>query len=80
MKGTEFEALKNGDLCRIIRGKEKGKICVVLHKEAVPFRSKVVLVKPANSKEKFDSETVAYRYFKLLSYTELAVVQKEERA
>lgn len=80
MKGTEFEALKNGDLCRVIRGKEKGKICVVLHKEAAPFKSKVVLVKPANSKEKFDSEAVAYRYFKLFSYTELAVVQKEERA
>lgn len=77
MKGAEFEALKNGDLCRVIRGKEKGKICVVLHKEAIPFKSKVILVKPANSKEKFDSDSVAYRYFKLFSYTELAVVRKE---
>ena len=77
MKGTEFEEKKNGDLCRVIRGKEKGKICVVLHKETAPFKSKVVLVKPANNKEKFDSETIAYRYFKLFSYTELAVVQKE---
>lgn len=77
MKGVEFEALKTGDLCRVIRGKEKGKICVALHKEAIPFKSKVILVKPANSKEKFDSESIAYQYFKLFSYTELAVVRRE---
>lgn len=75
MTSKEFEGLKNGDICKVIRGKDIGMKCVVLHKEHAPT-SKVVLVKPAYSGEIFDSATVAYRYFKLFSHTELKVLSE----
>lgn len=75
MTSKEFEELKNGDICKVIRGKDIGMKCVVLHKEHAP-NSKVVLVKPAYSGEIFDSATVAYRYFKLFSHTELKVLSE----
>lgn len=85
MTTKEFEELKNGDICKIIRGKDAGIKCVVLHKEKSPSirwkapSSMVVLVKPLHPDDLFDSATVAYRYFKLLSHTELQVIisQKE---
>lgn len=73
MTSKEFEQLKNGDICKVIRGKDAGIECVVLHKERSPL-SMVVLVKPAYLGEIFNSPTVAYRYFKLFSYTELKVL------
>ena len=78
MTSKEFEELKNGDICKIIRGKDAGMICIVLHKEYAP-KSMVVLVKPAHPFEIFDSPTVAYRHFKLFSHTELKVLSKEDQ-
>lgn len=73
MKAMEFEKLKSGDICKVIRGKDAGKRCIVLHKERT-VKSMVVLVKPAYDDVIFDSATVAYRYFKLFSHTELQVL------
>lgn len=85
MTTKEFEELKNGDICKIIRGKDAGIKCVVLHKEKSPSTrwkapsSMVVLVKPLHPDDLFDSATVAYRYFKLISHTELQVIISQKR-
>lgn len=72
MTSEEFVTLKVGDVCKVIRGKDKGRKCVVLHKEG--RKSQVVLVEPLYPGELFDSASVAYRYYKLFSYTELQVL------
>ena len=80
MTSKEFEELKNGDICKVIRGKDAGMKCIVLHKEQTASTrwmtpsSMVVLVKPLYPDDRFDSATVSYRYFKLLSHTELQVI------
>lgn len=80
MTAKEFDLLKVGDICEVVRGKDVKMKCVVLHKEQseslewkIP-KSMVVLVKPMYSGCRFDSNTVAYRYFKLFSHTELKVL------
>lgn len=80
MTFVEFKRLKVGDICKVIRGKDAGMRCVVLHKEESSFIkdqapiSMVVLVKPLDEFEHFDSATVSYRYFKLFSHTELKIL------
>lgn len=80
MTAMEFKQLEIGGICEVIRGKDAGIKCVVLDKEQAPSTewktssSMVVLVKPLNPNEYFDSATVAYRYFKLFSHTELKIL------
>lgn len=77
MNAKEFESLKIGDVCEVIRGKDSGKKCVVLHKDAqivdryMSTPIMVVLAKPQSPDDNFDSPTVAYRYFKLFAHSEL---------
>lgn len=73
MTALEFEQLTDGSVCKIIKGRDAGIEVIALHKEET-FKSKVVLVKPLKSSDHFDSATVAYRYFKLLSHTELKIL------
>lgn len=75
MTSKEFKELKIGDICKVIRGRDSGLECEVLHKQSAS-KSKVVLVKPAYPEEIFDSPTVAYRYFKLFSHTELEIISE----
>lgn len=73
MTALEFEQLTDGSVCMITKGRDAGIEVIALHKEKT-FKSKVVLVKPLKSSDHFDSATVAYRYFKLLSHTELKIL------
>lgn len=79
MTSKEFMKLKNGDICQVIRGRDIGLKCLVLHKEQ-STKSKVILVKPENPEDIFDSPTVAYRHFKLFSHTELRVLHDKDEA
>ena len=71
----EFDDLKIGDTCLVTRGKGKGKRCIVLYKAGhtikYDHRIGIVVVKPEDYGNLFESSTVTYRYFKLFSHTEL---------
>lgn len=80
MTAEEFENLKIGDQCVVMRGKDKGLRCTVVHKEqgglikgSNPV-SMVVLVKPSYPHCLFNSPMVCYRFFKLFSHRELRVI------
>ena len=64
-----------GDTCLVTRGKDKGKRCIVLYKAGhtikYDHRIGIVVVKPEDYGNLFESSTVTYRYFKLFSHTEL---------
>ena len=75
-KGGEFyDNLKIGDTCLVTRGKDKGKRCIVLYKAGhtikYDHRIGIVVVKPEDYGNLFESSTLTYRYFKLFSHTEL---------
>ena len=80
MTKIEFDNLKVGDICEFNRGIDAGMKCVVLHKESSEYerngvpRSMVVLVKPLDEADRFYSSIVAYRYFRLVSHTQLTVL------
>lgn len=80
MTEAEFKTLEVGTVCEVIRGKDAHLKCVVLHKEQSEFegyrgiRSMVVLAKPLSPNRKFESSTVAYRYFKLIDHTNLKIL------
>lgn len=67
----EFDDLKIGDTCLVTRGKDKGKRCIVLYKAGhtikYDHRIGIVVVKPEDYGNLFESSTVTYRYFKLFS-------------
>ena len=71
----EFDDLKIGDTCLVTRGKDKGKRCIVLYKAGhtikYDHRIGIVVVKPEDYGNLFESSTLTCRYFKLFSHTEL---------
>lgn len=80
MTRAEFGKLQVGDICEVIRGCDRWMRCIVLHKEQSEYerngvpKSMVVLVKPLDPIQTFESSTVAYRYFKLIDHTNLKVL------
>ena len=71
----EFDDLKIGDTCLVTRGKDNGKRCIVLYKAGhtikYDHRIGIVVVKPEDYGNLFESSTLTCRYFKLFSHTEL---------
>ena len=71
----EFDDMKIGDTCLVTRGKDKGKRCIVLYKAGhtikYDHRIGIVVVKPEDYGNLFESSTLTCRYFKLFSHTEL---------
>lgn len=70
MTGIQFEKLKIGDICEIIRGHDAGRLCQVAYMEG-----ESVVVRSADGK-RFDALT-QYGRLRLTSWRELKIIETE---